>query len=182
MKRYFTLAIALLLTAALLSACGFQMRGSGATSDRLPFKSIYVVVPDSSNFGIELKRNLRASEDIIVVADPKEAQVIMEVTGEKKSKGIHSLNIQGRVREYQLTYELRFRVRDNKNKELLAPTAISQNRTLIFSESYALARESEEELLYRDMQTNLVQQVMRRLSAMKMAGAAAPDSKSSEAK
>jgi LPS-assembly lipoprotein len=39
---------------------------------------------------------------------------------------------------------------------------------LLFSESHALARESEEEMLYRDMQTDLVQQVMRRLAAIKL--------------
>lgn len=167
MKRHSAIVLVLLLTTALLSACGFQLRGA-ATHDKLPFKSIYVTIPDSSPFGIELKRNLRASSDTVVVADPKEAQVIMDVTGEKKSKAILSLNVQGRVREYSLVYELRFRVRDSKNKEVHAPTTLVLKRTLIFSESHALARENEEEVLYRDMQTDLVQQIMRRLAAMKL--------------
>ena len=167
MKRHSAIALALLLAVTLLSSCGFHMRGSAA-HDKLPFKSIHIVIPDSSTFGIELKRNLRATGDTIVVADPKNAQVIMDVTGEKKSKAILSLNVQGRVREYTLVYELRFRVRDSKNKQILAPTRMALSRTLIFSESHALARENEEEMLYRDMQTDLVQQVMRRLSAMKL--------------
>lgn len=167
MKRTSALTLVLLLTAALLSACGFHMRGSAA-NEKLPFRSIHVVIPDSSNFGIELKRNLRGIGDTLVVADPKEAQVIMEVLGEKKTKAILSLNVQGRVREYTLNYQLRFRVRDSKNREVLAPTTLSLSRTLIFSESHALARENEEELLYRDIQTDLVQQVMRRLTAIKL--------------
>ena len=87
---------------------------------------------------------------------------------EKKTKTILSINIQGRAREYDLHYDLRFRVRDAKNRVLLAPTQIKLKRTLIFSESHALARESEEDLLYRDMQSDLVQQVMRRLTVIKV--------------
>jgi LPS-assembly lipoprotein len=168
MKRHRTYTfVFLILTAFMLTACGFHMRGS-SDHDRLPFKTILVVIPDASTFGVELKRNLRASGDTVVVSDPKEAQVIMDVMLEKKTKAILSLNVQGRAREYSLIYDLRFRVRNNKGKELLAPTVISLKRTLIFSESHALARESEEDMLYRDMQTDLVQQVMRRLAAIKI--------------
>jgi LPS-assembly lipoprotein len=167
MNRQSALALVLLATAALLSACGFHLRGS-TVQDSLPFKSIFVVIPDSSQFGVELKRHLRASAKTAVVADPQNAQVVMDVTVEKKSKAFLSLNVQGRAREYSLTYELRFRVRDAKNREVLAPTTLVAKRTLLFSESHALARESEEEMLYRDMQTDLVQQVMRRLAAIKL--------------
>lgn len=167
MKRHSALTIVLLMTAALLSACGFHLRGS-AVHDSMPFKSIFVVVPDSSALGIELKRNLRAGNDTIVADKQKEAQVVMEVTSEKRSKSILSINVQGRVREYTLNYELRYRVRDAKNQELIKPTALVLKRTLTFSEAHALARESEEELLYSDMQTDMVQQIMRRLAAMKL--------------
>ena len=168
MKRHSLLAVTVLaLTSVLLTACGFQLRGS-TVQDSMPFKTIQIVVPDSSQFGIELKRNLRGGNSTTIVSDPKDAQVIMEVLGEKKTKVILSLNIQGRAREYSLIYELRFRVKNNQNKELLPPAIISLRRTLIFSESHALARENEEEMLYRDMQTDLVQQVMRRLVAIKL--------------
>jgi LPS-assembly lipoprotein len=168
MKRHPLLAFAIMaLTTFMLTACGFHMRGS-TLHDSLPFKSIQVIIPESSQFGVELKRNLRANDNVQVVSDPKTAQVILEILAEKKTKSILSLNIQGRAREYSLIYELRYRVRNNKNKELLPPATIALNRTLIFSESHALARESEEDLLYRDMQTDLVQQLMRRLAAMKL--------------
>ena len=167
MKRHSALTIVLLMTAALLSACGFHLRGS-TVHDSMPFKSIFVVVPDSSTLGIELKRHLRAGNDTIIAGNQKDAQVVMEVTSEKRSKSILSINVQGRVREYTLNYQLRYRVRDAKNRELIKPTALVLKRTLIFSEAHALARESEEELLYRDMQTDMVQQIMRRLAAMKI--------------
>lgn len=168
MKRY--AALALLLAASLLSACGFHLRGS-TLYDALPFKSVYVILPDASQFGVEFMRNLRASTTTKVLDNPKDAQVVIEIMNEKKTKSILSMNVQGRAREYSLGYEIMFRVRDGKNTELLVPTKITLKRTLIFSEVHALARESEEDSLYRDMQTDLVQQVLRRLAAVKMTDA-----------
>ncbi|MFC3110286.1 LPS assembly lipoprotein LptE [Undibacterium arcticum] len=158
----------LVLAACALSACGFHLRGStGKTS--LPFKSIYVALPESSPLGAELKRNLRAGGDTTVVADPKAAQVVMEVLSEAKNKQILSLNSQGRVREYSLTYTLVFRVKDSQEREVLAPTEITLKRAISYNENQALANESEEALLYRDIQTDLVQQLMRRLGALRLA-------------
>ena len=72
------------------------------------------------------------------------------------------------MREYTLYYKLRFRLKDKQNNELLAPTEIVLKRDITFNEAQVLAKEREEELLYRDMQADLVQQIMRRLSAVKL--------------
>lgn len=165
MKRRAALA---LTTALLLSACGFQLRGSNGQAS-LPFKTIYIGIPESSPLGIELRRNIRASGDTTVVTDPKEAQAIIEVLQESREKATLSLNTQGRVREYSLYYKLRFRVKDGKDKELLAPTEILLKRDISFNESQVIAKEKEEEMLYRDMQTDLVQQILRRLAALRAA-------------
>jgi len=42
-----------------------------------------------------------------------------------------------------------------------------QQRDISYSESTALSKEAEEQLLYRSMQTDVVQQVMRRLGSVK---------------
>lgn len=159
---------ALLLAACLLSACGFHLRGSGGQTS-LPFKSIYVALPESSALGAELKRNLRAGGDTTVATDAKAAQVVLEVVSETKNKQILSLNSQGRVREYLLTYAVVVRVKDSREREVLAPTEIALKRAISYNENQALSNESEEELLYRDLQTDLVQQLMRRLGALRLA-------------
>lgn len=155
-----------LMAAVVLSACGFQLRGSNHVAG-LPFKTIFVGFPESSSLGNELKRNIRGSGATLIGADAKTSQVVLEVLSEAKEKVILSLNSQGRVREYSLYYKLRFRVKDNQDNELLAPTEIVLKRDISFNEAQVLAKEREEILLYRDMQTDLVQQVMRRLSAIK---------------
>jgi LPS-assembly lipoprotein len=159
--------IFVLATAVMLSACGFQLRGSNGQAG-LPFKTIYIGLPETSPLGIELRRNIRASGETTVVTDPKAAQAIIEVLSESRDKAT-LLNTQGRIREYSLYYKLRFRVKDSKDKELLGPTEIALKRDISFNESQAIAKEKEEEMLYRDMQSDLVQQILRRMAALKSA-------------
>ena len=160
-------AAVLIVLAAALSACGFQLRGSGGQFN-MPFQSIYLAFPETSALGTELKRNLRGG-DTEVVPTPEAAQARFDVISESRGKSILSLNSQGRVREYLLTYTLVFRVRDARGAELLGPTEINLKRPITFNETQVLAKESEEALLYRDMQTDLVQQILRRLAAIKPA-------------
>ena len=157
--------VAALCMAASLAACGFQLRGANG-SYTMPFHSIYLGFPDTSPLGTELKRNLRAGQvSIADKADGAEAQFV--VIGENRGKAILSLNSLGRVREYLLTYTLSFTVRDSRGVELLPATEITLRRNMAFDETQVLAKESEEALLYRDMQADLVQQIMRRLAAVR---------------
>jgi LPS-assembly lipoprotein len=135
----------------------------------MPFHSIFLAFPDTSALGTELKRNLRAGDAVAIESDPSKAQALFDVLSEQRGKSILSLNSQGRVREYLLTYTLVFRVRNASGTELLAPTEISLKRNIAFNEAQVLAKEAEEALLYRDMQADLVQQIMRRLAAIKPA-------------
>lgn len=153
-----------LVVLASLSACGFALRGAVS----FPFQSIYVGLPDSSALGGELKRHLRANGKTEVSNEATQADVVLDVLGETRDKAILSLNSQGRVREFNLIYNLKFKVRDKAGREVLAPTTISLKRNLSFKENEVLAKEAEEALLYRDMQSEIVQQIMRRLAVIRM--------------
>lgn len=161
-------AAAGLLAAGALAGCGFQLRGSNG-SYTMPFKSIYLGFPDTSALGVELKRNLSATGQVVIVDKAPEAEATFVLLGETRNKSILSLNSLGRVREYLLTYTLSYTVRDQKGAELVPPTEISLRRNMAFDETQVLAKEAEEALLYRDMQADLVQQILRRLAAAKPA-------------
>lgn len=163
-KNRFLTIVSYLVLIMNLSACGFALRGAVT----FPFQSIYVGLPDSSALGGELKRNLRANGKTEVTSQVTSADVILDVLGESRDKVILSLNSQGRVREFNLIYNLKFRLRDKAGREVLESTTISLKRNLSFKENEVLAKEAEEALLYRDMQTELVQQIMRRLAVVKM--------------
>ncbi|MGK5078552.1 LPS assembly lipoprotein LptE [Janthinobacterium sp. HLX7-2] len=160
------LAIALTM---LLSACGFHLRGSNG-SFMLPFATMYIGLPNTSPLAIDLKRYIRAIGSTEVVDTKDGADAVLEVLSDperNRTKTILSLNSNGRVSEYQLGYSINFRVLDKAGNQLLAPTTISLNRPITFNESQVLAKETEEAQLYRDMRNDLVQQIMRRLAAIK---------------
>jgi LPS-assembly lipoprotein len=94
------------------------------------------------------------------------AQMVIDILQEQREKTVVGVNSSGQVREFQLRIRVRFRVRTPQGKELVPDTEILQQRDISFNESAVLAKEAEEALLYRDMQTDIVQQLMRRLAAV----------------
>ena len=155
---------ATLAFAALLSACGFQLRGSTA----LPFETLMVTGADNTPFAIDLRRGLRASRRVELVDEPARAQAVLQVTGLSQERRILSLSAAGRVQEYQLIYRVSFRVHDGRGQELLPLNDIVLRRDITYNDSQVLAKEQEEILLVRDMQNDAVQQVLRRLSAVRL--------------
>lgn len=145
----------------LLAGCGFQLRGSSS----LPYSTLWIGAPTSSSFANELRRQLRSGSSTTVVDQATRAQARFELLGEERSKEILSLNSAGRVREYELRYSVRFRVHDGQGRNYIADTTLYAKREISFNESAILASEAEEMLLYRDMQTDLIQQILRRMSA-----------------
>ena len=70
------------------------------------------------------------------------------------------------MRELQLRLRIKFKLRTPAGDELIPETELLQQRDISYSETIALAKEAEEALLYRSMQTDLVQQLTRRLAAV----------------
>lgn len=157
MKKF--LLLALLLT---LGACGFHLRGPAL----LPFETIYVQ-GGGNQLGPDLQRYLRSGSNVKVVQVPDEAQAVLQILGEGREKRILSLTGGGRVGEFELFYRLSFRLHDGKGTELMPTQQLELKRVLSFSDVQVLAKEQEEALLYRDMQSDAVQQVVRRLSTLK---------------
>jgi LPS-assembly lipoprotein len=153
--------LAIVVLGLATAACGFQLRGQAT----LPFETLYVDIPDVSPLGTELKRNLVAGTHTKLARDRAEAQAILSVISEERGKTILSFDTSGQVREFQLRYVLSFRVHDAKGRDYLPRNEIRITRDISFNNTQVLAKESEELLLFRDMQGDMVQQVLRRLAA-----------------
>lgn len=145
-----------------LSACGFRLRGSAT----LPFDTLYLALPANSSFGAELARNLRAGTNVKLVDRREEAQAILEVGADTRDREVVSVNAQGQVREVRLRQTVTVRVTDGKGRDFLPSTTLFTRRDVSYDERQVLASQAEEALIYRDMQTDLVQQLLRRLSAL----------------
>ena len=158
-----TRAVLAALIALATAGCGFQLRGE----QKLPFETIFVNTPPNSQLGATLGRQIRSGTDTRTVPLAAEANAVLEILGESRDKEILTLNAQGRAVEYKLIYRLRFRLHDGKGREFIAPTEMRTQRDISINDSQVLSKESEEALLYRDMQTDLVQQLLRRIAAVR---------------
>lgn len=155
----------LMASSAALSGCGFALR----KAPNFAFTTLYSNLAETSPLGVELKRMLVSTRKVEVITDSRQinrAQVIFDGLADQREKIVLSLNASGQVREFQLRMRFRFRLRTLAGKELIPDTEIVQERDFSFNESAALAKEAEEGLLYRDMQNDIVQQIMRRLAAV----------------
>lgn len=160
-RRALALLAAVGATAA-LTGCGFRLRGP----QPLDFATIYVGVSEFSELGAQLRRQIATSGTTTVVEDAAKAEVKLQLLTNEREREILSLTGAGKVREYQLTQRIRFRLIDKADTELIAPTSILARREYTFDDSLILGKEQEENLLFRDMQNDLVQQLMRRLAVV----------------
>ena len=156
------LAAGLLGAASLLAGCGFRLRRSAA----LPFRTLYTGFAPTSAIGAEFRRLVRVAEDTELVDDPKKAEARLEVLREQREREVVAFSTSGRPREYQLRLRFGFRVVDAQSRELLPPTELVLSRDIVSTDIEVVAKQQEEELLFRDMQSDLVQQLLRRLAAI----------------
>lgn len=163
MRAKLLTAVFCLVLLAFSAGCGFQLRGAYV----LPYESIYLAMPDYSELGAGLKRSIRASGGTRLTERADDAQATFLPTTDARERLILSLSGTGRVRELRLRYRYGYRIADVKGRDLVPPGEIELSRDLSYDDSNVLAKEQEEVLLWRDMQNDMVQQLMRRLVAVK---------------
>jgi len=93
--------------------------------------------------------------------------VILDILQELRQRVVMGTNASGQVRELQLRMTVKFRLRNPEGVEWIEPVELYLDRDLSFSETAALSKEVEEAMLYRDMQNDIVQQIVRRLARVK---------------
>ena len=163
--RVLSVPILSFLLALTLAGCGFHLRGSGGNA--MPYKAMHIALPETADVRLWLERYIKAGEGTQIVDDPKLADAVFQQLADVRQKAILSVNAQGRVREYRLQMTYAFRVVNQKGQVLVPPNEISLSRDISFDDSNVLAKDLEEGLLWRDMNNDLVNQIMRRLTIVK---------------
>jgi len=145
----------------MLAACGFQLRDSYS----LPWETLHLGMPENSEMYAQIRRSVEAATQTRIVKDPKAAQASLVILRNDQAKNILSLSATGLVREFQLTRSFVYRIQDANGKELAPASQIILQREMNFDDKRIFASEAEEATLWRDMQSDLVQQLLRRLAA-----------------
>jgi len=169
LARPFLAALAL---AALAAGCGFHLRGP----QPLAFSTAYVSASRYTTLGTALRRQIELSGTTKIEEDATKADVRLQILTNERTREILSLTAAGKVREYELGQRVRFSLVDRAGSELIPPTNLYVRREYTFSDELILGKEQEEALLYRDMEDDLVRQIMWRLGAWKGRAVIAPES------
>ncbi|MEY2617828.1 MAG: hypothetical protein RL522_830 [Pseudomonadota bacterium] len=163
-RRHLLPRLAALASLGAVAGCGFRLRGS------YTFRFRTLVLIGAGPVAQELRLALESTGvQVLDERQPREkADVVLDLQGEQRQRVIVGRSAGGQVRELQLRIRMRFRLITPDGNELIAETELLQQRDISYNESQALAKESEEALLYRDMQSDLVQQLMRRLAVVRV--------------
>jgi len=160
--------VALASVAALaLPACGFQLR----QAPKFPFAALRMAGSESTITSVALRRELQinglrvlTSADKAIPADA--TAVVLRVLLDQRERAVVGQAASGQVRELQLRTRFRFNLQTSDERILIDDTELLLERDLSFNETQVLAKDAEEQLLYRDMTSDIVQQVVRRLAAV----------------
>ncbi|HEY0665858.1 MAG TPA: LPS assembly lipoprotein LptE [Gallionella sp.] len=155
--------VLIMLGMMVLAGCGFHLRGQAG----MPFKTMYIsIATPGSPFVMELRRNLAANK-VVLVDNAESAEVILEIVSEESDKQVLTLGADGRANEFRLIYRVSLRAYDLKQQTWLPAQDLEQLRDFSYDDAHVLAKESEELQLQRNMQSEMVQQLLRRLSNAK---------------
>jgi LPS-assembly lipoprotein len=152
-----------LLPAALVTGCGFQLR----RLEGIPFSSLHVDAPPGSVVAEKVIAAIKATGATKVVASSAEADAVVKLGNEFRTKTILSLSGAGLVTEYRLGLKMGYTISGKNQTALAEPEEIELTRDMTYDDSILLAKLAEEDLLYRDMQENVAKRIVRRLQALK---------------
>lgn len=155
-----TLLLALLM---LMSACGFQLRGSGPSS--ISAESVYVDASAQNDLGIELK-TVMSQMGVQVTSDPTAAQYVLKVSNEKLSRRVLTVSpATGKVTEYEIIFDTSMSVLDNSGNVLRDNEAVRIRTDLSVDEDSALGKFDEERLVGQELRQRAASQILRLFQA-----------------
>ncbi len=156
------LFVALVLSGALAS-CGFHLRGEA----HYAFETLYLNSPPAQPLTTDLRRSLESAGSAKLVPLADQAQAILDIVSVENNKQILSLSAGGKVAEFMLSKRILFRVRDSAGNDWLPTAELVVRRTYTYNDAEALAKEAQEQRLWREMQDDAVAQIVRRLQSAK---------------
>jgi LPS-assembly lipoprotein len=149
--------------AGALAGCGFRLRAPLT----MPFSTIALTgFAPRSPLEAELRSRLAP---LVRVRDvPTEAEVVLHAATDRRERSVAASTAAGQVREIQLRLHTVMRADAPGGRALIAPFELRLTRDLPYIEAAALAKAQEEAELFREMQSDVVAQVLRRLAAVQL--------------
>lgn len=163
-------ALAVVLAFALVTACGFHIRGSYDIPPTIT--PMYVEGASGNSVAAELRDNLRRN-DIELVSPPQAAARL--VVSERSERQVLSVGSSGRVDEYELLYVVEWRLEaPDRETPLIPPETLQARRDYTHDPTAILGSEDREGALLEAMREDLATRILFRLQAWSPQDAPAP--------
>jgi LPS-assembly lipoprotein len=144
-----------------LIACGYRMRGMVD----LPFKVIAITGNPSPPLRNDLQTAILTGTDVKVAINPKDADLILDISNEINGREILAYTSNGQVSAYRLTIRVTFRAYDLAGADIIPDSEIYITRDMDFSNSTVLATDVQQAQFLTLMRKDLAVQILRRVSA-----------------
>ncbi|MBU3574681.1 LPS assembly lipoprotein LptE [Polynucleobacter sp. UK-Mo-2m-Kol15] len=144
-----------------LIACGYRLRGMVD----LPYKVIAITGSPSPPLRADIQMAILTGTDAKVAINPKDADLILEITSDINGREILAYNSSGQVSAYRLNIRVGFRAYDNAGADVLPEAEIYMTRDMDFSVSTVLATDVQVQQFLTLMRKDLAIQILRRVSA-----------------
>ena len=147
----------------LLASCGFQLRGE----PEVGVHKLFISSVGPSQVQVDIKR-LLATGPTRVVTTAKDAEAHLHSLQESREKTVYTITGTGSVYEFQLRLIVRYEVlAPGREDPVVPPTTVETRRLITYSINAPTAKETEEQLLFKDMQLDLAGQILRHVAAVK---------------
>ena len=144
-----------------LIACGYRLRGMVD----LPFKVIAITGNPSPPLRADLQTAILTGTDVKVAINPKDADLILEITNDINGREILAYNSNGQISAYRLNIRVGFRTYDVAGAEVVPESEIYMTRDMDFSVTTVLATDVQIQQFLSLMRRDLAIQILRRVSA-----------------
>jgi LPS-assembly lipoprotein len=150
-----------LLMLLMIASCGFHMRGMTEIS----FKTISLEGKELS-FTKNLKKVLNSNK-VAIVLPSENPELRVELIGEESEKRILSLSGQGLVREYEIFYRVRYRIKTLDSDIWSQENILETRRDFTFSDSNLIGKEEEERQLNESMRNEAISSLFNQIQLIK---------------
>lgn len=167
LPRHCAAVLVLAFLSWVVSACGFQLRGTGGATLPAELNVLRVSVPGGPAYPplmAEMRNALQSQAGARLVDTPGVPTLMLLDEGIESQ--VLAIDSTGKVSQYLLNYRLTFALTDAAGGELLGAQSVKLQREYSFDKLSVLAKEREDEFLRREMRRDAVQQVLRRLASV----------------
>ena len=152
------IAILLLIV---ITSCGFHLRGMTEIS----YKTISLEGKELS-----LTKNLKKilnTNKVAIVSSTENPELRVEFLSEESEKRILSLSGQGLVREFEIFYRVRYRIKASDSEIWSQENIIETRKDFTYSDSNLIGKEEEERQLMEAMRNEAITNLFNQIQLIK---------------